>query len=69
MDQDATGAEVGLGPGKFVLDGTQWEGGHSSPHFLAHVVSFRPMCVVAKWSPMSATAVLLLYNLVFWIYQ
>ena len=48
------GTEVGLGPGDIVLDGDPppHGKGHSSRHF-------RPMCIVAKRSPISATAELL----------
>ena len=50
------GTELGLGPGHIVLDGAQLPHGkaHSSP-----TPSFRPMSIVAKRSPISATAELL----------
>jgi len=51
------GTEVGLGPGDIVLDGDPAPPcgmGPSSPP-----PTFRPMSVVAKWSPISATAELL----------
>jgi len=54
-------AEVGLGPGDILLDGTQLvpaKKGSSSPHF-------RPMSTVAKRSPISATAELLLLIIAF----
>jgi len=49
------GTEVDLGPGHTVLDGVHLppKGGTAAP-------SFRPMSVVAKRSPISATAELLL---------
>jgi len=49
------GTEVDLGPGHIVLDGAHVppRKGHSSPP------SFRPMSIVAKRSPISATAELL----------
>jgi len=46
------GTEIGLIPGDFVLDGDQAPPppkGHSPPNF-------RSMSIVAKWSPISATA-------------
>jgi len=51
--------EVDLGPGHIVFDGAQLPPGkgHSSPP-----PSLRPMSVVAKPSPISATTELLLYN-------
>ena len=55
MDQDATCMEVGLGPGNIVLDGDPaplTESDTAAP-------TFRPMSIVAKWSPISATAELL----------
>jgi len=50
------GMEVALGPGDIVLDGdpAPRKGGTAAPP------TFRPMSVVAKWSPISATAELLL---------
>jgi len=48
----ALGTDVGLDPGDIVLDG--YGKGHSSPSAL-----FGPMSVVAKQSPISATAELL----------
>jgi len=50
------GKEVGLGPGHTVLDGDP-VGTHSPQQPLP---TFRPMSIVAKWSPISATAELLL---------
>ena len=47
------GTEVGLGPGDIVL------GGPSSPK-KGHTPNFRPMSIVPKRSPLSATAELLL---------
>ena len=50
------GVEVGLGPGDIVLDGdsaTPTERGTAAPHF-------RYMSIVAKRSPISATAELFL---------
>jgi len=46
------GMEVDLSPGNIVLDGDPAKKGHSTPP------TFRPMSivVVAKWSPISATA-------------
>ena len=55
MDQDATGKEVGLGPGHIVLDGDSV--GTQPP--TAAPPHFRPMPIVAKQSPISATAELL----------
>ena len=52
------GMQVGLGPGHIVLDGAQLsplERGTAAP-------SLRTMFIVAKGSPISATAELLLYN-------
>jgi len=51
------GAEIGLGPGHIVLDRTgtqlpQWKGAQHT-HLSA-------VYIVAKWSPVSATAALLL---------
>jgi len=50
------GPEVGLDPGDIVLDGdsASLKRGHSTP-------SFQPMSIVAKRSPISATAELLLF--------
>ena len=48
------GKEVGLGPGHIVLDGGQW-----GPIPTAASPHFRPMSIVAKRSPISATAELL----------
>jgi len=51
----ALGTEVGLGPGHIVLDGDPalpTERGTTAP-------TFRPMSIVAKRSPISATAELL----------
>jgi len=54
------GMDVGLGPGHIVLDGDPAlpfpKKGDTAPHF-------RPMSIVAKRSPISATAELLLINL------
>jgi len=53
------GMEVDLGPGDIVLDG--------DPAFskergtAAHAETFRPMSIVAKWSPVSAAAEFLLF--------
>jgi len=49
------GTEVGLGPGHIVLVGD------SAPPKVAqqHLPAFRPMSIVAKRSPISATAELL----------
>jgi len=55
MDQDATWSELGLDPGDILLDGDPdppWKGYSSLP-------SFRPTSVMAKRSPISATAELL----------
>jgi len=52
------GMEIGLGPGHTVLDGNPappWKGAQQTP-------TFRPMSVVAKGSPISATAELLYSN-------
>jgi len=49
------GVQVGLGPGHIVFDG--------DPAPTAAPTHFRPMPIVAKWSPISATAELLLFNL------
>jgi len=43
--------EVGLGPGHIVLDGDP-----AAPQKRGTAPSFRPMSIVAKWSPISATA-------------
>ena len=48
------GTEVGLGPDDIVLDGAQL--------LPPKVGNFRPMSILAKRSPISATAELLLYN-------
>jgi len=48
--------EVGLGPGHIVLDGDP--AGTQPPQ--QPVPTFRPMSIVAKWSPISATAEILL---------
>jgi len=47
------GMEVGLGPGRFVLDGDP------APSKRGTVSNFRPIFIVAKRSPISATAELL----------
>ena len=52
------GKEVGLGPGHIVLDGDPV--GTQPP--TAAPPHFRPMPVVAKWSPIAATAELLFRN-------
>jgi len=55
MDQDATWYGVSLGPGHIVLDGNPApprKGAQQTP-------TFRPMSIVAKRSPISATAKLL----------
>jgi len=49
MDQDPTWYEIGLGHDHIVLDGTQLPQRSTAP-------SFRPMSIVAKRSPISATA-------------
>jgi len=54
------GTEVGLGPGDIVLDGDPappWKGAQQLP-------TFRPMSIVAKRLPISATAELLSRNAV-----
>jgi len=58
MDQDKNGTEVGLGPGQvglgpghIVLDGDP-----APPSQRGTAPSFRPVSIVAKWSPISATA-------------
>ena len=65
MDQDATWSKgVGLGPGDIVLDGNPalpTEMGAAAP-------SFRPMSIVAKRSPISATAELLLSVTPCWVH-
>ena len=48
--------EVGLGPGRIVLDGTQW-----GPSTQAAPPHFWPMPIVVKRPPISATAELMLY--------
>jgi len=48
------GTELGLGPGDTVLDRDQL------PHGKGH--TFWPTYTVAKWSPILATAELLLFN-------
>jgi len=50
------GMEVGLGPGDFMLDGTQLP----FPSKTGTAPNFRPMSIVAKRSPISATAEFLL---------
>ena len=52
-----TNTELDLGPGHIVLDGAQLpqKGAQQPP-------SLRPMSIVAKRSPISATTELLLYN-------
>jgi len=52
------GTEVCLGPGHIVLDGDSappWKGAQQPPHFSAHIYC----SIVAKWSPILATAELL----------
>jgi len=59
------GTEVGHGSGDVVLDGDRappTERGTAAP-------TFRPMSIVAKWSPISATAELLYYYLLKWVIQ
>ena len=51
------GTEVGLGPGDIVLDEAP-----SFPLKRGTAPTFRPMSIVAKWSPTSATAEHLLSN-------
>jgi len=53
------GMEVGTGPGNIVLDG---ETARPSPK-KGHSPNFRPMSIVAKRSPISATAEHLLVNI------
>ena len=52
MNEDATWHEfkLGLGPGHIVLDGDP------APSQKGHCPNFRPMSIVAKRSPISATA-------------
>jgi len=51
------GMKVGLGPGDIVLDGDS-----ASPHRKGHSPPlFRPVSIVAKQSPISATAKLVIY--------
>jgi len=50
------GTEVGLGPGDIVLDG---DAGSPTKMGTAAPPTFRPVSIVAKRSPISATAVLL----------
>jgi len=50
------GGKVGLSPGHIVLDGNP-----ATPYKKAS--NFRPMSIVAKWSPISATAEHLLQNI------
>ena len=58
MDQDVRWyTEVGLGPGHIVLDGNP----APPPRKGAQHRTFRPMSIVAKGSPISATAELLLF--------
>jgi len=47
--------KVGLGPGYIVLDGAQL------PPEGAQASNFRPISIVAKWSPISTTGERLLY--------
>jgi len=57
------GMEVELGPGHIVSDGDPAHPSASSPPKKrggTGAPTFRPMSVVAKWSPISATAELLL---------
>jgi len=56
VDKHATWYEVGLSPGHIVLDGNP-----ANPSKKA--ANFRPMSIVAKWSPISATAEHLLQNI------
>jgi len=52
MDQDVTWyGGTGLGPGHIVLHGDT-----APPPKKGHTPNFRPMSIVAKWSPISATA-------------
>ena len=53
------GMEVGLGPCDIVLDGTQLSPMESGTAMTA-APTFRPMSIVAKQSPISATVELLL---------
>jgi len=50
--------KVGLGPGYIVFD---WDPGPATVRGIAAPI-FRPMSIVAKRSPISATAELLLYS-------
>ena len=52
------GMEIGLGPGHIVLDGDQLP----PPKGAQQTHSFRSMSIVAKQSPISATAELLLQS-------
>jgi len=68
MDQDATALamEAGLGPGDIVLDGDPaplTKRGTAAPHFRG-LRAQGPMSIVAKRSPISATAERLLQQLV-----
>jgi len=54
------GVEVGLGPGHIVLDGAQPPPPEKGVQQTSH--SFRPMYIVAKRWPISATAELLLFS-------
>jgi len=54
MDQLTTGTEVGLGPGDIVLDGEPAP--PPAAERAQHPPTFRPMSIVAKRSPISATA-------------
>jgi len=60
------GKEVGLGPGHIVLDGDPVGTLPPSPQQPLH--TFRPMSVVAKRSPVSATAELSYYIFTAWLY-
>jgi len=53
MDQDPLGRELSLGPGDIVLDGDPAPTKKGEARQLPH---FRPVSIVAKRSPISATA-------------
>jgi len=48
------GSEVGLGPGNVVLDGIM--GTQLPTERSTAAPTFRPVSIVAKWTPISATA-------------
>ena len=53
------GTEVGPGPGHIVLDGDPALPASPPPKGAQQPLSFRPMSILAKRSPISVTAVLL----------